>query len=269
MTTDAIDRRSGQISVPFLLTVVVLLAAVGVRPLIRGTMGSQEKLPVPLRQPLGKLDKTSLGPYEFLGRASTNAAIEEALGTSEYITWGFRDKSVSPGTNPLKFVNLHIAYYTGGRDLVPHTPDQCMKGAGYEPTLAENIDVPIDSVGIQIPMRVLTFEKSSIMNNETPTVCYTFSVNGKFACTRNGVRSEINSLGRRHGYFCKIEVSFGGEQCKPRNPTREESIKATQRILNHLLPVLLEDHLPNWDEVMLAEQAGKVYGEQEPATEVH
>lgn len=261
MTTDATDRRSGQISVPFLLTVVVLLAAFGVRPLIKGTMASQEKLPVPLRQSLGKLDKDALGPYEFLGRATLNAAVVESLGTDEYINWGFRDTSVSESNSPLRQVNLHVTYYTGGRDLVPHTPDQCMKGAGYEPTESANLEIPIESLGQQIPLRVLTFEKSSIMNNETPTVCYTFSVNGKFACTRNGVRSEINSFGRRHGYFCKIEVSFGSPGSKPRNPTRQETVEATQRFLNRLLPVLLEVHLPNWDEVLAAEEAGTTLGE--------
>ena len=263
MRNDARKRRSGQISVPFLLTIVVLLAALGVRPFLKGTLGSQEKLPVPLRKPLAQLDKNALGPYEFEGRAPVNAAVEESLGTDEYITWGFCDTSVKSAHDPLRHLTLHVAYYTGGRDLVPHTPDQCMKGAGYEPTEAANIEIPIELIYQRIPLRVLTFEKSSIMNNETPTVCYTFSVNGKFACTRNGVRREINFLGREHGYFCKIEVSFGSGMSSPRNPTREESIDASQRFLNRLLPVLLKEHLPDWDKVLAAEEAGKQYGKEQ------
>jgi len=261
MASEACDRQSGQISVAFLLTVVVLLAALGVRPWIKGAMSSQEKLPVPLKRSLAKLDREALGPYEFTDRAPVNAAVEESLGTSEYITWGFCDTSVTPLSNPLRYLNLHIAYYTGGRDLVPHTPDQCMRGAGYEPVESANVEIPIGSLGQPIPLRVLTFEKSSIMNHETPTVCYTFRVNGKFACTRTGVRSEINSFGQQHGYFCKIEVSFGSPRSKPRNPTRQESVEAAQRFLNRLLPVLLEDHLPNWDEVVAGEEAANAIDE--------
>lgn len=229
---------------------MILLSAAGVRYSLKGVMVSEAKDPVPLRQPLAMLDKEALGPYEYLGRATLSAAVIESLGTDQYINWGFRDTSIKRKNDPLRRVNLHITYYTGGRDLVPHTPDQCMKGAGYEPTIAENVTVPIESLGIEIPLRVLTFEKSSILRNEKPTVCYTFHTNGEFECTRNGVRKKINVLGQKKAYFCKIEVSFGASGSKPRDPSREDSVKATARFLDHLLPVLLENHLPDWDAVM-------------------
>lgn len=246
---------------PFLLTVVILGAAVGARSFLHGVLAAQQKLPIPLRQPLAKLDKKLLKPYEFLGRATLSAAVIESLGTDQYINWGLRDAKVKRRADPLRRVNLHVAYYSGGRDLVPHTPDQCMRGAGYEPTRAENIDVYIPSLDRSIPLRVLTFEKSSILRNEKPTVCYTFHANGDFTCTRNGVRRRINSLGSRHAYFCKIEVSFGSSGSKPANPSREDSIKAATEFLNRFLPVLLDNHLPEWKEVLAEEAAAKAASE--------
>jgi hypothetical protein len=204
---------------------------------------------VPLRKPLGEFNKLGLGPYEFVSRATFGAAMVESLGTDEFMSWYFRDTSVTDRRSPLRYIYLHVPYYTGGRDLVPHTPDNCMHASGYSLKVGENVELPIESLGRKIPVRVVTFEKSSIYDNDRPTVVYTFHCNGDFTETRSGVRWRINSLSERYAYFCKIEVSFGSPQAVPRNPTREEAMEAAAKFLSHVLPRLIDEHLPDWQAI--------------------
>lgn len=238
----------------FLIAVAVLAtAAFGVGPRLLGNSGP--KLPVPLKKSLGLLDKESVGQYRFRTQHPLNPAVAEVLGTKEFIDWTFEDSSVEDRKDPRRYVRLTVSYYTGGRDLVPHTPDQCMIGAGYTAKVAENLDLQIPSLDRSIPVRVLSFEKGAIMNHENPTVAYMFVCNGDFVCTRNDVRLRMNSFADRHAYFAKIEVSFGSAQSTPNAAPRDESIAATERFLDQLLPVLLRDHLPDWDAVIQQEKA--------------
>ena len=138
-----------------------------------------------------------------------------------------------------------MTYYSGGRDLVPHTPDECFLGAGYQAIEKGNLDLKIDSLG-EIPLRALTFQKSDVFGRDKPTVMYTFHCNGDFTETRNGVRSRINSPLNKYAYFCKIEISLGGSSRDVGSPGRAESIQAAQDFLNVVLPRLVNDHMPDW-----------------------
>ncbi len=234
---------------PFVLACIVLsVAAFGVSPIVF-KMASEEKKPVPLTHPLSDFTKTALGEYKFLHSNQMEAAIEDALGTSDYIDWLFEDTSIKDTRHPLRNPRLFVTYYTGGRDLVPHTPDQCYLGAGYEPIKTENLNVDIRSINQEIPIRAITFQKSAIFSKETPTVLYTFHCNGVFVCTRNDVRLRISSPMEDHAYFCKIEVTFGTANSSPRNASREDTVKAASKFLNSILPKLLYDHLPDWEKV--------------------
>lgn len=246
--------RTRLLSAPFVVAVGVLsLAAFGVGPWVLSGSPGQVKEPVPLRKPLGEFNKKDLGPYEFLTRATFGAAMIESLGTDEFMSWYFRDTSVTDRRSPLRYIYLHVPYYTGGRDLVPHTPDNCMHASGYRLKEGDNVELPIESLGRKIPVRVVTFEKSSIHENDRPTVIYTFHCNGDFTETRSGVRWRINSLSERYAYFCKIEVSFGSPESIPRNPTREESMEAAAKFLSYILPRLIDEHLPDWAAVKQGE----------------
>jgi len=238
---------------PFLIAVALLAtAAFGIGPRLLGDVGP--KLEVPLKLPLAQLDKDKLAPYAFRAQVDTTPAVVEVLGTEQFIDWRLDDTSRADRSDPTSGVRFTVSYYSGGRDQVPHVPDQCMTGAGYTAKIKENIEIEVPALGRSIPVRVLTFEKTAIMDNETPTVAYFFVCNGDFVCTRDGVRLGMNSPLHEHAYFAKIEVSFGFAR---RVATREESIAATRRFLNVALPVLLENHLPDWDEVVRQEKAAR------------
>jgi hypothetical protein len=233
----------------FLVAIAILAsAAFGVGPRMLKEAGP--KLPVPLKAPLGEMDKTAVGPYRFVGQIPMSSSVQEVLGTDEFIDFKFVDTRIEKESNPLRHVRLSVPYYTGGHDLVPHTPDQCMIGAGYAPKIAEDLELDIPALGRKVPVRVLTFEKSEILKKAKPTVAYLFHCNGEFVCTRGQVRRRMNALTQKHAYFAKIEVSFGSPQATPHFAPREESIAATADFLNHVLPILLADHLPDWEAVV-------------------
>lgn len=53
----------------------------------------------------------------------------EVLGTENYLTRTYIEKNPAPGETA-RLVDLHIAYYTGMIDTVPHVPDRCLVGGG-------------------------------------------------------------------------------------------------------------------------------------------
>jgi hypothetical protein len=87
---------------------------------------------------------------------------------------------------------------------------------------------------------------------------YTFHCNGDFIASRTGVRRRTTRLSDRYAYFSKVEVSFHGTTGTA--PTRKQTIAATRDLFEYLLPVLIEEHWPDWDA-----RAGEPSGERSPA----
>jgi hypothetical protein len=55
--------------------------------------------------------------------------IEAELGTQNYVTRTLIEKNPAPGARPRR-VQVHVAYYTGMVDTVPHVPERCFVGGG-------------------------------------------------------------------------------------------------------------------------------------------
>jgi hypothetical protein len=234
---------------PFLVAVVLL----GTAALVAGPIASRfdlrlSKDPLPLKKPLTALDASSLYPYHIVERHVMPPAVVEALGTDQYVSWTLEDPN-RPADDPLRFVNLLVTYYTGGSNLVPHTPDVCYLGSGYSPKQAhENEDVPIRAPGLDVqalPLRICTFVKTAVFNRDEVSVVYTFFANGHFVNTRTGVRMAINDPTDSFAYFSKVELSF------PR-ATRTQCLEGSRQVFESLLPVLARDH---WPDLEAAEAA--------------
>jgi hypothetical protein len=82
--------------------------------------------------------------------------------------------------------------------------------------------------------------KTAVFNRDLVSVVYTFFCNGRFVATRNGVRLLINDPRERHAFFSKVEVGFP-------HATREQNVQGATKLLNHLLPVLVRDHYPDFE----------------------
>ncbi len=228
----------------FLVALVILVAAAVLSgPVGRWMKIKHAKLPLPLEMPLSALDEASLAPYRVVERHVLDPSVVEALGTELYISWALEDTSVE-AQDPLRYVQLLVTYDTGGRNLVPHRPDVCYLGAGYEQAQPhENIKIDVPSLASSpegVPIRVCTFVQTSLKNRARTTVIYTFHCNGRFTATRTGVRVLLNDLTNTYAYFSKVEVSFPGA-------TRQQSIDGAWKVYDRLLPVLLKAHWPDFE----------------------
>lgn len=252
-------RGTGSLwTAPFLISLGILgVTAAGLGPVTRALKVALQKEAVPLRASLSRMDKSRLGPFRFIKAFTLESAVVNTLGTEEYISWILEDTALSNTNSPLRYVNLFVTYYTGQPDPVPHTPDVCMAGAGYWREQAENITVRVDALSpdVEVPVRVLSFVKSGIFNGDKMPVLYTFHTNGRFAATREAVRTTVNTPLDRHAYYSKVEIQFGWERASPRYPTMEKMIEGSERVLNHVLPLLIDEHWPDWKAVKEAEKS--------------
>jgi hypothetical protein len=236
------------VSVPFLICVVLLGgAALMAGPLARQWKQFFIKDAIHLRKPLHELRRSGLGPYQFVQDDQLSASVVAALGTEMYVSRLLKDTR-QPDDSPLHRVSLSVTYYTGGTNLVPHTPDVCMEGAGYTKKDAGYDTLTVESLGpddMEVPIRWLIFEKSEVFRRAEPKVAYTFHCNGAFTASRTGVRQRTTKLTDRYAYFSKVEVSFSGAGGE--TPTREQAVQATRDFFEYLLPVLLQEHWPDWE----------------------
>ena len=230
---------------PFVIAVTLLgTAAILSGPVARRMDLKQNKIALPLKTSLNAMAVEAIKPYRVAARYTLEPTVLAALGTNQYLNWRLEDTSVDR-SDPLRIAELFITYDTGGRNLVPHTPDECRAGAGYQPAQPhENSTVELRSLGSElatVPIRVCTFVKTALFNREKVTVVYTFGCNGRFAATRTGVRLLINDPRNTFAYFSKVEVSF------PR-ANRQQSTEGARKLFDRILPVLIRDHWPDFEE---------------------
>jgi Protein of unknown function (DUF3485) len=253
------SRRAaaGLFTVPFTVSLIILaVTAVGLGPVTRYLNVVLRKEAVPLRKQLGTLDKSRLGPYKFVRAYTIESAVVDTLGTDKYINWLLEDTRRT-GRDPLRYVSLFVTYYTGQPDPVPHTPDVCYAASGYEPDEKVNLTVDVPTLGkdSRLPIRLLMFVKTGVFNSERMPLIYTFHCNGKFVATREGVRTTGRNPLDKHAYYSKVEVKFGWKGAQPRYPDKKQAIEASTEFLSHVLPLLVDEHWPDWAAVKAAEKA--------------
>ncbi|MBN1490813.1 MAG: exosortase-associated EpsI family protein [Phycisphaerae bacterium] len=219
------------------------------------------KLAAPLRLSLTRLDKEAMAPYRFMDAQIIEPEVLSSLGTEQYIQWTLRDESVTNDADPTKWVHLFITYYTGQPDPVPHVPDKCFFGSGYLIKAAEDVEVDVPEVKeARVPIRVLEFEKKGRIGQQNPIVAYTFGANGTFAAGRNDVRMLLSNPFEPYSYFSKVEVHFGTG--RDEGLSRPKVITATQKLFRVLLPLLVENHWPDWEALPRdTDSAGAATGE--------
>ncbi len=238
---------------PFVICVLVLVAAaVTAGPMAKRWKLVLRKEPVPLRKRLSDLDKKRFGDYEFVRANTIDKAVLPSLGTDVYIDWEFVDRSIIRAAHPLRNVRLSVFYYTGRPSFVPHVSEVCYLASGYQLDTTLNESMKIERVHeepIEVPLRAATFVKSRVFYKERPTVVYTFHCNGKFVRSRDAVRRRLATLFHKGAYFCKVELKFGGTARTNRQAPPEETVEAAKKFLQTCLPLLLEEHLPDWEAV--------------------
>lgn len=227
------------------------------------------KLPLPLREPLYRIG-SELGSWKLLRDDPPLPAEQvEVLGTELYLSRWYADRSL-PEDAPGAVVRLHVAYYTGTPDTVPHVPDRCFVGGGMQrldagdTTLAlqgsryyeiDDLDGRRRWVSDQrfkrqppepyirlpqmsIPARIFTYAHPAAPDRPQ-NVIYFFVANGKYLAGPNEVRLEAFNPRDRYAYYCKVEVQL---------PNISDSRFAAQRageFLSAAMPDILAC-LPDW-----------------------
>jgi hypothetical protein len=126
----------------FLVALMLLLATAVAMAVLPGYMNIYlRKLPVESRRHMRGVSP-SLPSWEQIGQDRQEAEdILKALGTHNTITRHYIERDPPSGEQPI-VVELHIAYYTGMVDTVPHVSDRCMIGGGWQP-LTGSVDIPV------------------------------------------------------------------------------------------------------------------------------
>lgn len=261
-------RLAAGMGVGVLLTCLIVLLAV---LQITDTVLFKEE--VPLRHYLTKIPKRFGGPHDPNGNwnmAGVDRRLpsdqEHALGTNRYISRLYIDET-KPRNHQASVVRLHVAYYTGTVDTVPHVAERCLLaggarsvGAGLGRTTLEvggpgfrarddgsTVGVSqLDPDGSSIPQ--LSIEASIftyLPDQDTirrANVTYFFAANGKYLATPDLVRLHAINPSDRYSYYCKIEVGMPGI------PDPDMAAAAAARFLSAALPDIMAC-LPDWKEI--------------------
>lgn len=250
-----------------IVAIVVLLVSAASLEAVKGLFEwVLFKKPVPLAQPLYRM-ADRLGPYEkWRDEPPLNAEMEDALGTPYYITRIYRDTRL--GENELgSLMRIHVAYYTGTTDTVPHVAERCVVAGGAAPQGAENRDVTLRSPHIsvredrvaamtamgrsvqlptaEVPLRLVKFADPA--GHRPPfTVTYFFVANNTFVASAEGVRLQAFNMTDEYAYYCKVEVM----------PLGIGEMDAAQESVGEFLSYIMPEVmwcLPDWQKVRSGE----------------
>jgi hypothetical protein len=178
-------------------------------------------------------------------RSNPNASADELLQLRGEI------QQAAVTADPYAAVRLHVAYYTGKVDTVPHIPDRCMLGGGFEMMNRSTASFPALPGEEELQVSFAQYQQGQGgRQTGTISVAYFFEVNGDYEHDAiTGVRKRLQNLFESHAYFAKIEVgtTTPGDAIEPAQ-------EAMSDFLLHALPGL-DTVLPDWDQVVASAEA--------------
>ena len=238
------DNSTTYLQPAFLICVLVLAVAGAGMSLVTKKLGLYlKKEPLPLKKSLEALDEGKLAPYEVVAKHTIeNEDILKSLGTEDYIQWVLEDPR-EPIDSAVRRVLVFITYYSLP-DRVPHVPEECYTGSGYQRLAAGAADLQVGPR--TIAGRYLLFNRTSgdlsAALQQFPVV-YFFRVNGQYVGSRDDARIALNkNIFSKHSYFCKVELAFSQSRA---TATKADAVAASEKLLTVLLPVLEREHWPD------------------------
>lgn len=259
--------------------VVLFVGAVSVQAALQQLKVFLEKKPIPLQASLDTVPMHLSGWTRFGKDQEYGAAIIESLGTTQYIDRNYlRDTAV--GTVP---ISLHVSYYTGTIDDVPHIPERCWHAAGLavlgttkvipitldesEWSLDENINQatgqhykvasvthPVTGEGkeVRLPVGDLELMTTVFEDPQKPdhrrVGGYLFIANGRLTASSFGVRNLAFNWTDEYAYYCKIQFSALYQVSNDGEEFLDIYIDSVTEIMQDLLPQVMRC-LPDWAEI--------------------
>jgi len=246
----------------FLICIAVLAGSEIIKPILG--MVIPDKEPLPLKKPLDLLDEEDLTPYKVISKTKIeNKQIVKELGTQDYIQWVLEDTDVVADSGVRRLL-LFITYYELP-DKVPHVPEECWTGGGYERLASDSITLEINGNGgfrknIRGKCLVFGTPKSSLWQSRGKfPILYFFRVNGKYVGSREEARITLNkNIFGKYSYFSKVELALNQSVDAP---DKEETLAVGQKLFSVILPILEREHWPDWPAL------SEVEGEKEDSDE--
>jgi hypothetical protein len=268
------DRRS---RAAFLVAgMTMLLGGLGFRSAVGWLNVVLRKEPVPIRQHLGQIPR-SLGPWRAIGDDIVlDEASIEALGTPNYLN---RVYEYEEGEHRGETLMLHIAYYTGMIDAVPHVPDRCFGAAGWSPASSPRTEplaiaypqaeqdptgatldgepysmltVPRPVTGrddrVRLPVGAYELRTRTYARDDSSGhVMYGgffFIANHRLTASPLDIRALAFQPSERHAYFAKVQLQLPADAADDPAIFPELSSDLLERLIPHLMRCL-----PDWAEV--------------------
>jgi len=246
---------------------------------MRALNGFLAKKPVPLRASLDTVPAT-LGQWEQVGdEREYDAAVIESLGTTQFI-----DRIYALDGDPQQgALMLHIAYYSGTIDEIPHIPERCWDAAGMDqlgsssrlpiplaglsrestdkvnqgsgrPYMATGVTHPVTGVEQSVMLPVGDIElMTSIFTTQQQADArrvagYFFIANGRSCASSYDVRSLAFDWTQEYAYYCKVQVSAAYLTTRDGDDFMTTFSHDADDLLENLMPHLMRS-LPDWSEI--------------------
>lgn len=257
----------------FLVAVALLLLTAGGLSAVVKIMGlNLTKLAI---QPEDNLQLTSI-PAKLPGWEQAGQDVQlskeesDELGTANTISRTYVETGVAGGQP--RIIQLHLAYYTGMIDTVPHVPDRCLTAHGTKLDGEKKVvPVPVDTTGfyadpdadkakpvvyrvrpewaskaVRLPRGIekLSMTVSPFVDNNGRRFFagYFFVANGGTVASADGVRLLAFKLQDDYAYYLKVQFTSASVK------SEEELGELSGRFLNVLLPHLMRC-VPDWVDV--------------------
>ncbi|MFZ9879779.1 MAG: exosortase-associated EpsI family protein [Phycisphaerales bacterium] len=267
--------EAGTIRAYFVALALLLVGFGGFYAVVRQLNIHLLKERVELRRPLDSVP-TRLGRWQRVGNDTvySDTLIEE-LGTRSYL-----DRNYAIAGDPSKgMVFVHVAYYTGTIDAVPHIPERCWAVGGLEVTRNSTVvPLQIDRTGwaplegddsgrysvafvtdavtadrepVTMPVGEIAATTIEFQDPKRPEIRqvggYFFIANGRATSNSYGVRSLAFNLSDRYAYYCKIQLMKRGTVASADGSLMGPFTEDASELLTMLLPHVMRC-LPDWPE---------------------
>jgi len=248
-------------------------SAIGFRAAIEQLNVYLRKEAVPLRESLDSIPVV-LGDWVRSGEdIRYGVDVETELGTKQYLLRNYE----RPGSDGRQRVQLHIAYYTGLIDTVPHVPERCWGAAGMIMTeqphdVALKVDASGWSLGqarngatdepyptatvrdpvtrkeqiVHLPIggwvaSVTEFQEQGDTRHRV-LGGYFFVANGRMTSSPYQVRNLAFDLTDKHAYYCKVQCTM---VLSSDGATNEAFAEAAGDLVRMAMPDIMRC-LPDW-----------------------
>lgn len=266
------DSRIGRGVVAVCVALVV--SAAGFRGTVYALNVHLKKEAVGLRRPLNKIPR-QIGGWQATGEDQLlDESVVKELGTRNYLNRIYV-KNGNPSEGALQ---LHIAFYTGMIDAVPHVPERCWTASGLQSVGNETVDLTLDTSSwriddrvhqatnepyrtsivtdpitrrgedVRMPvgdlgLRIWEFQGTGTDQAMRMFAGYFFLANGRTTASPQLVRAWAFDRSTQYAYYAKVEFA-----AVSREMTRADFEEKVKDLLTPLLPEVMRC-LPDWAEV--------------------